>query len=206
MAGAQAKVFKTFPTKYNPLQRFIYNLKVHFMAQEKQEKAKHEGATSIIRIAGRDINGNFKMVRGLMQIKGIGYGMARAIAMSYENEYKISQETALKDLTDPQVAQLEGMIKEPQKLKNIPRFMLNRRRDSETGEDIHVVGVDLTVKTRQDIDNMIKIQTWRGHRHQYGQKVRGQRTRSTGRTGATIGVMKKAAEQQVKAAQTAEKK
>lgn len=173
------------------------------MAQERQEKGKHEGATSIIRIAGRDINGNFKIVRGLMQIKGIGYSMARALAISYEKEYKISQETMMKDLSDPQVAQLEALIKEPQKLKNIPRFMLNRRKDSETGKDMHVVGVDLAVKVRNDIDNMIKIQTWRGHRHQYGQKVRGQRTRSTGRTGETIGVMKKAAQAQMKESQKA---
>ena len=173
------------------------------MAQEKHEKGKHEGATSIIRIAGRDIDGNYKIVRGLMQIKGLGYGMAHAIAMAYEREHKISQETMMKDLSDPQVAQLEAFIREPQKLKEIPRFMLNRRKDFETGDDMHLVGIDLAVKTKQDIDNMIRIQTWRGHRHQYGQKVRGQRTRSTGRTGATIGVMKKAAEQQAKAAQKA---
>jgi small subunit ribosomal protein S13 len=171
-----------------------------------QDKNKHEGATSIIRIAGRDINGSYKMVRGLMQIKGIGHSIARALAISYENEYKISKETELKDLSDAQVAQLEAMIKEPQKLKNIPKFMLNRRKDNETGEDMHVIGVDLTVKNRQDIDSMIKIQTWRGHRHQYGQKVRGQRTRSTGRTGATIGVMKKSAEAQAKATQSQQEK
>ena len=171
-----------------------------------QDKNKHEGATSIIRIAGRDINGSYKMVRGLMQIKGIGQSIARALAISYENQYKISKETELKDLSDAQVAQLEAMIKEPQKLKNIPKFMLNRRKDNETGEDMHVIGVDLTVKNRQDIDSMIKIQTWRGHRHQYGQKVRGQRTRSTGRTGATIGVMKKSAEAQAKATQSQQEK
>ena len=67
---------------------------------------------------------------------------------------------------------------------------------------MHMIGVDLTVKNRQDVDNMIRIQAWRGHRHQYGQKVRGQRTRSTGRTGATMGVMKKSAEAQAKAAQS----
>ena len=33
--------------------------------------------------------------------------------------------------------------------------------------------------------------TWRGFRHTYGQKVRGQRTRSTGRTGMTVGVLRK---------------
>ena len=49
---------------------------------------------------------------------------------------------------------------------------------------MHVVGTDLIVQTKQDIDDMVKQQTWVGFRHQYGQKVRGQRTRSTGRTGA----------------------
>ncbi len=165
-----------------------------------QEKGKHEGATSIIRIAGRDINGNFKIIRGLMQIKGIGYSMAKALALAYKNEYKISEETMMKDLSDPQVVQLEAMLKEPQKIKEIPKYMLNRRKDPETGEDVHMVGVDLSVKVKQDIDHMIKIQTWVGHRHQYGQKVRGQRTRSTGRTGETIGVMKKTVQAQAQQA------
>ncbi len=173
------------------------------MAQEKQEKGRHEGATSIVRIGGRDINGNFKLVRALTQIKGIGHGMAHALAKAYETEHGVSQETCLKDLDEVQVAKLEAIIKEPQKIKEIPRFMFNRRKDPETGEDMHMIGVDLTVKVKQDIDNMIKVQSWAGHRHQYGQKVRGQRTRSTGRTGATVGVMKKAAQAQAKEAQKA---
>ncbi|MGD0511191.1 MAG: 30S ribosomal protein S13, partial [Candidatus Micrarchaeaceae archaeon] len=42
--------------------------------------------------------------------------------------------------------------------------------------------------------------TWRGFRHQYGQKVRGQSTRSTGRTGITVGVTKKSIQTAEKAA------
>ncbi len=160
-------------------------------AANEHEKGKPEAATSIIRIGGKDINGNFKIVRGLMQIKGIGYTMARALALEYGRGQGVSEETRFKDLSDPQIAQLETLIKEPQNIKAIPRFLLNRRKDSETGSDMHLIGTDLAVKNRQDVEAMVRIQTWRGHRHQYGQKVRGQRTRSTGRTGATVGVMKK---------------
>jgi small subunit ribosomal protein S13 len=45
---------------------------------------------------------------------------------------------------------------------------------------------------RQDIDHEKESNTWKGYRHAYGQKVRGQRTRSTGRTGMTVGVLRKA--------------
>ncbi len=155
----------------------------------KKEKVE----VSIIRMSGRDINGNFNVVRGLTQIKGIGYNMAKAIAKGYASMYGVPDSTKLGALSDQQLAQLEGLIKEPAK-SGVPAYMLNRRKDTETGADMHVVGTDLIVKTRQDIDMGIKMQTWVGSRHQYGQRARGQRTRNTGRTGTTIGVVKKSAQ------------
>jgi small subunit ribosomal protein S13 len=35
---------------------------------------------------------------------------------------------------------------------------------------------------------MKEMNSWRGYRHAYGLKVRGQRTRSTGRKGKAVGV------------------
>ncbi len=154
--------------------------------------AKNAKAESIIRMSGRDINGSLNIVRGVMQIKGIGWNLANAIATCYEAKYGISENTKIGTLEDAQIAQLEAIIKEPAKA-GVPLYMLNRRKDAETGADMHVVGTDLIVKVRQDIDMGIKMQTWIGSRHQYGQRVRGQRTRSTGRTGTTVGVMKKSA-------------
>ncbi len=144
-------------------------------------------------MAGRDINGSYNIVRGLGQIKGIGYNLARALAKCYTVKYGIDEKTEIGTLEDAQIAQLEAMIKEPAKA-GVPLYMLNRRKDSETGVDMHVIGTDLIVKIRQDVDMGIKMQTWIGSRHQYGQKVRGQKTRSTGRTGATVGVIKKSAQ------------
>ena len=44
--------------------------------------------------------------------------------------------------------------------------------------------------TGRDINRLKKIRCYRGIRHEKGKKVRGQRTRSNGRTGLTLGVMK----------------
>ncbi|MHA1722752.1 MAG: 30S ribosomal protein S13, partial [Candidatus Baldrarchaeia archaeon] len=50
---------------------------------------------------------------------------------------------------------------------------------------------DLVLTIKSDIDRMKKIKSWKGIRHALGLKVRGQRTRTTGRGGRTIGVTKK---------------
>ena len=91
------------------------------------------------------------------------------------------------------MASVEKVIKNPMDY-GIPHYMLNSRRNMELGKDMHYVGNDLMFTIRQDINREINNKTWRGHRHQYGQRVRGQHTRSTGRTGATVGVTKKSAQ------------
>ena len=97
------------------------------------------------------------------------------------------------------------MIKNPAKY-GIPNYMLNRNKDMETGNNLHLVSNDLIFATRQDVSRDVALRLWRGFRHQYGQKVRGQRTRSTGRTGETIGVMKKSAQPAAAPAKEGEKK
>ncbi len=52
---------------------------------------------------------------------------------------------------------------------------------------------------------MKMIRSYRGVRHERGQKVRGQRTRSNGRTGMAAGVLKKDAKAAAAAAKGAEK-
>jgi small subunit ribosomal protein S13 len=69
--------------------------------------------------------------------------------------------------------------------------MLNRRRDPLTGDDKHLTGVDLMLAVADDINIMKKTHSYKGIRHDRGLRVRGQRTRSTGRTGATVGVSRK---------------
>ncbi|MCL5419923.1 MAG: 30S ribosomal protein S13 [Candidatus Marsarchaeota archaeon] len=175
------------------------------MAEEKQAQTREQKAADdlgIIRMAGRDIRGSYSIVGALMQIKGIGYNMARALGLAAERQYHIPMTTKIGSLTEAQTAQIEALMKDPAKA-GVPVYMLNRQKDVDTGADMHVVGTDLSISVKNDIDRDIKFQTWRGMRHMWGQRVRGQRTRSTGRTGVTVGVTKAKVEAAAKAATTA---
>ncbi len=172
---------------------------------ENAKKAEGKVTTSIVRIAGKDINGSYKIEKALMQIKGIKNSFAHAAALQIEKHLGIMRDTQIGSLDEENIKKIEMLISNPLKY-GIPGFLLNRRKDIESGESKHLVGTDLIVATKQDIDRDIRLQTWRGFRHQYGQKVRGQRTRSTGRTGATVGVTKKAAETAAKATEQKQKK
>jgi len=69
--------------------------------------------------------------------------------------------------------------------------MLNRNGDMNTGENKHIIMNDLIFAVTQDVDREKKMYSWKGYRHAYGQKVRGQRTKNTGRSGMAVGVLRK---------------
>ena len=68
----------------------------------------------------------------------------------------------------------------------IPKFFNN---DLDRVDFIEVE-TDLIVAKKQDIDLERILQSWRGTRHSLNLKVRGQRTRCTGRAGKVVGVRK----------------
>lgn len=169
--------------------------------QGHKGKAQTSGASSIVRVAGRDVDGSLNMERALSRVKGVGMNMAHHLALTIEAKLSIPKSTEVGTLSESQIADVEKVIKDPES-NGIPWYVINRNKDAETGKDMHVVSSDLIFNSRQDVSRDISNKTWRGHRHQYGQKVRGQHTRSTGRTGATIGVTKKAIQQAEKGAKT----
>ncbi len=73
----------------------------------------------------------------------------------------------------------------------VPSWMLNRQKDLATGQDKHLLGTDILLTFREDINNLKKVRAYRGLRHERGLKVRGQRTKSTGRRGSTVGVSRR---------------
>ena len=74
---------------------------------------------------------------------------------------------------------------------NVPLWMLNRQRDLETGNEIHLTGQQVRFTLQDDIDRLRTMKCYRGIRHASGNKVRGQRGRSNGRGGLTLGVSRK---------------
>jgi len=141
----------------------------------------------ILRITDTDVEGTLKASYALKKIKGISLNLANAIL----KKAKIDPDTKAGFLTEADVERIEEIIKEPAK-HGIPIWLLNRRRDLETGKDMHLISADLVLRSKMDIDQMKEIKSWRGYRHAYGLKVRGQRTKTTGRSGKALGVKKKA--------------
>jgi small subunit ribosomal protein S13 len=139
----------------------------------------------IVRIVGNDILGDKKAIVGLTQIRGIGYPFASSILDSL----KIDSNSYIGNLSDSQVQSIEEIIKNPSS-SNFPNWFLNRRKDLETGENLHLITSDIALTVRNDIEREKTVNSWRGIRHMFGLKVRGQRTRTSGRKGGAVGVKK----------------
>ncbi len=144
----------------------------------------------VIRLIGKDMDGHLKIPEAIMTVKGIGHTVANALTRVIERELSISPSTLVGDLTDVQMANIEEIAKNLQ-AHGVPVFLLNRRQDFDTGEDKHLLGVDLQFQHKQDIQRAKDARSWIGWRHALGQKVRGQHTRTTGRKGLTVGVVRK---------------
>jgi small subunit ribosomal protein S13 len=139
----------------------------------------------IVRIVGNDIPGAKKAIVGLTQIKGIGYNFATAIL----DTLKINTNTNIGFLSESNVQSIEKLITNPT-AGNFPVWFLNRRKDIETGGNMHLLTSDIPFTLRNDIERERTTNSWRGYRHMYGLKVRGQCTRTTGRKGGAVGVAK----------------
>lgn len=137
----------------------------------------------ILRITGTDVDGTLKMSYALKRIKGVNLNLTNAILI----KAGINPEKRAGFLTETEVERIEQIIKEPTKF-GLPDWLLNRRKDSETGNDLHLIRADLDLKTKTDIKQMKEMKSWRGYRHAHGLKARGQRTRATGRKGKAVGV------------------
>lgn len=139
----------------------------------------------IVRLANTDLDGKYQVIPAIAVVKGLGLRTAAVVAArSGVNAYQ-----KIGNLSDGDVAKLQESIESL--AESLPAWMLNRRKDIDTGEDAHLIGSDVEIKLRDDLNRLKKIRSVRGVRHETGQKVRGQRSRSNGRTGLTLGVQRK---------------
>ena len=141
---------------------------------------------NLLRILGTSIEGHRKIAFGLSQIRGVGRRLAQAVVRvaGMDPDLRIGL------ITEKEQQKLVDIIKEPVKY-GIPKWMVNRQKDIRTGEYRHISGTDLELLLKYDIDKMKRTRSWKGIRHMYGLKVRGQRTRTTGRRGLVVGYYRK---------------
>jgi small subunit ribosomal protein S13 len=152
-------------------------------AEEPQDEPEDDDDLRyFVRIGQTDLDGTKSVERSLTEMKGIGRRTARIIADKAEVDRTATFGRLEEDAIDRVVDLVEGYADE------VPEWLTNRQNDFYTGETDHKVGNDLEMKRNHDINRMKMIDSYKGVRHKKGQKVRGQRTKSTGRTEGTIGV------------------
>jgi small subunit ribosomal protein S13 len=136
----------------------------------------------VVRIARTGIDGTQPVGKALTALKGVGDMYANAVAeqMGYRDQ-KIG------DLSEEKIDEIEKTLKNPEEAE-VPEWIRNRRKDRETGENTHLIESDLELKEEFDIRRYKEIGSYRGWRHKIGLPVRGQKTKSSFRTGSKIGV------------------
>jgi len=152
------------------------------MSAEDHQEAEDEDIQYFVRIGQTDLDGTKSVERSLTEMNGIGRRTARLIAEKAGVERTATFGALEDDEIETVVDLVEGYAEE------VPEWLTNHRNDFFEGETTHETGNDLQLTRRQDINRMKMIDSYKGIRHKRGQKVRGQRTKSTGRTEGTIGV------------------
>lgn len=153
---------------------------------EVQETGEPEEIRHLVRVMNTDLQGSRQVQYALTGIPGIGIRVSKIIA---ENA-GIDPTAVIGYIDDEDIAKLDEAILKYAEMA--PTWMLNRRKDIMTGEDRHLLGTDIIMTFKEDINNLKKVRAYRGIRHERGLKVRGQRTKSTGRHGTIVGVRRKA--------------
>jgi small subunit ribosomal protein S13 len=131
--------------------------------QEKREER-------LVRILSKDIEGKMKLYVGLTKIKGISWAFSNAVCRNL----KIDKNKTIGSLSEEEIQKITEFIKNPK----LPNYILNRRKDIETGTEKHLTGTDLDLRKDFDIKKLKKIKSYRGLRHTAGLPSRGQRTKA----------------------------
>jgi small subunit ribosomal protein S13 len=153
------------------------------------QSAPQDEVRLIIRIANTDLDGKKHILYALRKIKGVNVMYANYCL--YKAGINIRKKAG--ELTDAEVKKLDEVLTRPIQA-GMPTWMVNRRKDPETGVDMHILSGDLRFTVDYDIKMMKKVKNYKGMRHAWGQPVRGQRTKSNFRKNkgkANLGVIKK---------------
>lgn len=138
--------------------------------EKKLQKTEQRSEDRLVRILSKDIEGKKDIYSGLTKIKGVSWGISNAVCKFL----RIDKRKKIGSLSEEEIKKIENFLKNP----TIPEYLINRRKDFESGNNSHLTGTDLELKKEFDIKRLKKIKSYRGIRHFTGQPVRGQRTRS----------------------------
>ena len=142
----------------------------------------------LVRIMNTDLRGDTNIRNALARITGVSHRFSSSILRATGiDEFKL-----VGYVTEREIEQIEEAIYDPLG-SGLPEWMLNRQRDPESGEYRQLIGSDLHLQKKLDVDAMVRRRSWKGLRHSRGLTVRGQRTKATGRKSGSLGVSRKKA-------------
>ena len=154
------------------------------MARPKEEDLGDD-FSYILRMADTDMDGQKTLATALTAVRGVGPRTAIQICKNTGfDPASLAGHLSAEEQETLRVA-IEGYA------ETVPLWMLNRQRDLETGDELHLTGQQVSLTLEDDINRLRTMKCYRGVRHASGNKVRGQRGRSNGRGGLTLGVSRK---------------
>ncbi len=151
-----------------------------------EQKVKNENIKYIVRLANTNLDGTRQAVYALSNIRGIGYRTAEILL----KKMNIPMTVKLGEIEDDKIEEIKEAI-DNRYHEIYPAWTLNHQKDIQTGDNLLKVGPDLVVALEDDINRMRRTRSYKGTRHEKGKKVRGQRTRSNGRKGLAVGVIRR---------------
>lgn len=146
----------------------------------------------IVRICNTDLDGNKSLLQGLRRIKGVNFMIANMACRLT----RVNACTKAGNLPDDHIKRIDAFLRNAP-AGGAPPWILNRRKDPDTGADLHLISNDLILTHDNDIKIMKKTRSYKGIRHSQGLPVRGQRTKSNFRktkskgSGGRLGVIRK---------------
>jgi len=140
------------------------------MEEKKAYVRKKVEDVVLVRVLGKDIRGDIKIGSALTKVNGISWALSNAVCKLLN----LDRGKKLQDFDKPELAIVEDFMKNP----TVPTFLKNRQKDLDSGEDLHVSGIDLKLRKEFDIKRLKKIKSYKGIRHTVGLPVRGQRTKA----------------------------
>lgn len=139
-----------------------------------------------MRLVNTNIDGCLKVATAISAIKGVG----RRFAIVVLKKANVDPSKRAGECTTEELDRILIVIGAPCQYK-IADWFLNRKNDVRTGQCMQAVSSALDTKLRDDLERLKKIRTNRGMRLYWGLRARGQRTKTTGRHGRTVGVVAK---------------
>ena len=137
---------------------------------EQKQKTEQEYAERVVRILSTDIEGKMTIYSGLSKIKGVSWALPTLILIAL----KLDKKRKMGSSNEKEVDEISKLLKSV----TLPKFLLIRQNDFESGEDKHLTGADLELRKEFDIKRLKKIKSYKGLRHSVNLPMRGQRTKS----------------------------